>query len=169
DPVGVFDRDDGAKYWIQLYAQAGRPTGGYMTLRTGYKTISFKYYRCKRHHWHFHCGWRTKTIRIPYPKMTWIKTMAWNQSDWIAFSGGKGWYGSYDPGESRPNQFIRIPAHHGDFDYMLWNMEHGKNHKTNNKFNININRGYKTPFDEFRKVETKYGAKVADYGNTFWK
>ncbi|MEY8239426.1 MAG: hypothetical protein RPT25_03710 [Cycloclasticus sp.] len=170
DPVGVFDYNDGSKHWIQLYAQSGRPTGGYMSWKKGHKTITWQYYRCHRHRWHFHCRWvkRYKTITYRYPG--WTSTMKWNGGDWVAFAGGKGWYSSYDPGDGNPDQFIKIPAHHGDFEYMLWKMEHGTGHKTNNEFGISQSRyGLNASFTGFIATEKKNAKKPADYGFVFWK
>ena len=169
DPVGVFDYNDGAKHWIQLYAQSGRPTGGYMSWKKGHKTITWQYYRCHRHRWHFHCRWvkRYKTITYRYPG--WTSTMKWNGGDWVAFAGGKGWYSSYDPGDGNPDQFIKIPAHHGDFKYMLWKMEHGTGHITNNEFGITNNAGVFAPYTSYFATEKNRARKPADYGFVFWK
>jgi hypothetical protein len=169
DPVGILDYNDGAKHWIQLYAQAGRPAGGYMSFKKGHKTITWQYYRCSRHRWHFHCGWVKRYQKVTYRYPGWTSTMRWNTYDWVAFIGGKGTYSSYDPGVANPDQFIEIPAHHDDFSYMLWKMEHGSGHKTNNEFGIADNARYSARESWFLKKEAKNAKKPADYGVGLWK
>ena len=93
DPVGAGDWNDGARYWIELYADPGRWYG---------------YVRVK---W-VHRWWGG------YPKFYWEPSQ-WNSSDWIAWAGGKGSYSSYDPGDAHPDKLWRTPAHHEQFGYML--------------------------------------------------
>ena len=143
DPIGTNKpRIDGAKHWIEIYAMAGTPHGGYYRLVWKSKKIGR--------------GWFT--IKIPYLVISWRKTMKWNSSDWIAFAGGKGTYSEYDPGNASPNQFLKISAHHGDFEYMLWKMEKDKE---NNNFSIM----YDSDDDKYNKEERSYAKYPQLYRN----
>lgn len=107
DPVGTGNRWSDAKYWIEVYANPGRQWPG---IKVKWK-----------------CRWWGC-----YPKFYHLKS-EWNDSDWIAWSGGKGWYSSYDKGDAYPNHFYELRAHHGDFGYMLQELQ---NSRTNYRFNI---------------------------------
>jgi hypothetical protein len=172
DPVGVWDYRDGANHWIELYAQAGWPAGGYFHWKS--RTIvkfGVPYYRCKRHRWHFHCKWSKKKIRVKVYYPAWQSTMRWDWSDWVAYAGGKGWYSSYDPGDARPDQLIKIAAHHDDFDYMLWAMEHGNASVPNNNFSITRNAGVtngSTKWNSHEAKQRKYASDKNSFGTGIW-
>jgi YD repeat-containing protein len=167
DPIGIGDYTSGASHWIMVYAMAGRPLGGYMYMHKATKTISIPYWGCSRKGWRIRCGWKHKKIAVPYWYPAWQDTMGWNESDWIAFVGGKGTFSSYD--HARPDQKIEITAHHGDSGYLVWALEHGRNHRTNNEFKLNSNAGVRPDDSIYTGRENRYSRYHTDYGVTFWK
>ncbi len=127
DPIGTGDYTSGATYWVELYAMSGTPYGSY---------LHWVYFSYVIDYWAPTCEWKSEwwggywrcyvkhfTYRVYYPVLRWQNCMTWNEDDWVAFAGGKGWYSSYDPGKPRPDKLYKISAHHGDFEYMLWKME----------------------------------------------
>jgi hypothetical protein len=87
-------------------------------------------------------------------------------------------WGSYDPGDANPDQLIKIPAHHGDFGYMLWKMEHGTWNKKNNMFNITkksfgpkgVRGDIKQDNRTYKQMQSDYSKTRASYSNNwFWK
>ncbi len=116
DPVGAGDWNDGSRYWIELYADPGRWYG---------------YVRVK---------WVRKWWG-GYPKFYWEPSQ-WNTSDWVAWSGGKGWYSTYDQGDAYPDVFWKTKAHHEQFGYML---------------------------EEFQNSDTKYNFRISDGNEDRWK
>ncbi len=153
DPVGIMDFNDAAKFWIELYADAGYPYGGYRRLEK----------RC-------FSGWWSN---ICWPVWNWHRTMHWNNSDWLAYSGGKGWYSSYDPGDANPDRLYSYQAHHKDFSYMLWKMEHGKGNKVNNHFGIDDRYQINYKFTNHTKAankaaESSFSKYPQEHGNWMW-
>ncbi len=142
-------------------------------MRKGETTISIPYFGCKQKGCRIKCGWKHKKISIPYWYPDWKDTLKWDQSDWIAFAGGKGTYSSYE--YAQPNQKIKLTAHHGDSGYLVWALEHGKNHKTNNEFKLNKNADItpnatpQTPYETYQSLEKKYNGKPTDFGIELWK
>jgi len=168
DPIGRAGHSANPDaYWISIYAMAGTPHGGYYKSKWHYQTV-------KTYYWSVKCNWRgckvkrkSYTKRYRYRIISWTSTMTWNSSDWTAFFGGKGAYSKYDPGEIYPNQFIKMTAHHNDFEYMLWKMEKDKR---NNDFRITENS---LEFDQdirtdFINKERSYNKKEMIFKDGAW-
>ncbi len=121
DPIGTADWNDGARYWIELYADPGRWYG---------------YVRVK---W-VHRWWGG------YPKFYWEPSQ-WDSSDWIAWSGGKGWYSTYDQGDAYPDVFWKTKAHHSQFAYLLQEFQNSET-----KYDFSIDAGWGTQYkaDEYK-------------------
>ena len=162
DPIGWYGAwTYPSAYVIELYATAGTPYGGYYTIQWKYqtKTFNFIYLKCS---WSSGCRWKTikKAIKVKVPTCKWHKTLSWKSSDWVAFFGGKGWNNSFDI-KLFQDQFIKMNAHHEDFEYMLWKMEHGSDAKPNNNFGImealgNPNHSpVQSRYDKYPKIHLK--------------
>jgi|GEM_PF-6420487 len=113
DPVGIqynlWYVKSRTKYWINLYADAGRQWPG---VKVKWKC---RWYGCR-------------------PKFYYLKSQ-WNSWDWIAWAGGKGTYSSY--GKYVPaNKRMTVRAHHNESCKMLNTMQ---SENSNYNFNINTN------------------------------
>ncbi len=167
DPVGTFDYNDGAKYWIELYAEAGYPKGFYRSWKKRYRYVRWHFLGSCKSRWgvRYPC-WKERNDKIVWWTYSKTDTMTWNEADWTAWAGGKGWYSTYDPGNAKPDKLIKIAAHHDEFTYMLWKMEYGTGNKPNNRFSI-LNGDHNEYIDvvkDFESIERSNGKYEQTFG-----